>query len=185
MSDSNLGLVFDAARFAAEKHQGQTRKVTNDPYIRHPGRVASRTMLLVNTSHQAVAAAWLHDVVEDTGTPIEEIQSRFGPEVAGYVVGLTHVYTKEAYPNLNRQARKQREQARLAEMPQIVQQIKLLDRLDNLGEIDVLSEFAHTYLLESQGLLEALQGADLALEEELRVVMRKLAAVRQKVRYQG
>lgn len=175
---SNLGLVFDAAKFAAERHVGQTRKVTGAPYITHPGRVASRVMLLAETSHEAVAAAWLHDVAEDTDTPIEEIQERFGAVVASLVSGLTNIFSKEAYPQLNRKQRKEQEIARLVGQPRLVRQIKLLDRIDNLGEIDPFDDFTRVYILESQELLDALGGTDRALEDELRSTLAKLAALR-------
>jgi (p)ppGpp synthase/HD superfamily hydrolase len=177
---NTLGLIFDAATVAAAAHAGQVRKVTGTSYILHPGRVAARATLLPNTSHEIVAAAWLHDVVEDTDVTITDIESRFGPAVAQIVYGLTNVYTSEAEPNLNRAARKRKELERLATQPPTVLQIKLLDRIDNLYEIDVFEDFTKTYMLESQALLDVTRGVAPALEEEMRTVMRGISAVRQR-----
>jgi len=180
LSDS---LILDAARFARERHESQTRKVTAAPYITHPARVASRVALLPDASAEMVAAAWLHDVVEDTGTPLHEIEQRFGPVVARIVAGLTNHFTKEAYPDMNRRTRKVREIDRLMGQPLAIRRIKLLDRIDNLGEVDPFDDFTRVYILESQELLDAMRmatpgGTDRALEEELADSLRKLAAIR-------
>lgn len=176
-------LILDAARFSRERHEGQSRKVTGLPYILHPGRVASRVALLEDASAEMVAAAWLHDVVEDTGTPIHEIEQRFGPVVARIVAGLTNHFTKEAYPDMNRRARKAKEIDRLMAQPVAIRRIKLLDRIDNLGELDPFDEFTRVYMMESQELLDAMRmasptGTHRALEEELADSLRKLAVLR-------
>lgn len=62
-------LIADAAAFAAQAHAGQVRKYTGEPYIRHPEAVAK----LVQASGgdtAMVAAAWLHDTVEDTAVTV-------------------------------------------------------------------------------------------------------------------
>lgn len=174
----NDNLIIQAARFAAERHSGQVRKHTSAPYITHPGRVAARVTLIDGATAELIAAAWLHDVVEDTTTPITEIETRFGGLVAAIVQGLTHVYTKEAFPDLNRHQRKQREYERMCGQPRAVRQIKLVDRIDNLGEIDPFDDFTRVYMLESQTLLDAVRGTDAVLEAELVEVLRRLAAVR-------
>lgn len=184
------GLILEAAYFARAKHEGQTRKMTGAPYIHHPGRVAMRVTLL-GASDEEIAAAWLHDVVEDCGVPISEIESRFGPAVAGLVHGLTNVYKAEAYPEMNRRARKDAELRRIFEQPRAVRRIKLVDRIDNLGEIDPFDDFTKVYMMESAALLESLRmasnpdgstGTDRDLETEMNDALRRLAAVRAQAR---
>jgi (p)ppGpp synthase/HD superfamily hydrolase len=174
-----MNTIMKAARVAAAKHAGQFRKYSGAPYVQHPARVAGRVMLLPNSTEEMVVAAFLHDVVEDTDTTLDEVRERFGEIVATYVDGLTHHYTSDAYPDMNRAARKRAEQARLAEMPVEVRTIKLLDRIDNLGEMDLLDSFTSLYMKESQALLDALRGTNRELEHELRDTLTKLAAARQ------
>jgi (p)ppGpp synthase/HD superfamily hydrolase len=76
-------MIEDAISFAAQAHQGQLDRL-GEPYIFHPLRV----MLHVKNaggSEVEIAAAALHDVVEDTDTTVEEIDQLFGPEVATLV----------------------------------------------------------------------------------------------------
>jgi (p)ppGpp synthase/HD superfamily hydrolase len=79
-------LVADALRFAVEAHAGPRRR--GDTHIEHPTDVAC---LLADAGYpeHVVAAALLHDVVEDTATAIGGIRSRFGPRVAGLVAEVT------------------------------------------------------------------------------------------------
>jgi (p)ppGpp synthase/HD superfamily hydrolase len=76
-------MIEDAITFAAQAHQGQLDRL-GEPYIFHPLRV------MLNVKHAGgseieIAAAALHDVVEDTDTTVEELAELFGPEVAELV----------------------------------------------------------------------------------------------------
>ena len=82
-----IPFLREAYEFAAECHEGQTRR-TGDAYITHPVAVTYEVTRL-ELDANAVAAAFLHDVQEDCGIPNEEIARRFGPEVARLVDGLT------------------------------------------------------------------------------------------------
>jgi (p)ppGpp synthase/HD superfamily hydrolase len=79
-----------AFRYAAEKHQGQTRKQTAVPYLSHLMAVASLVLEAGGDEEMAVAAL-LHDVVEDCGgmPRLREVRKQFGPRVAGIVEGCT------------------------------------------------------------------------------------------------
>lgn len=160
------GIIVDAAQFAQTAHAGQRRKYTGQPYIYHPGRVAMRATLL-GLKDEQIAAAWLHDVVEDTAVTLGEIVSRFGMEVGSIVHGLTNVYSAKSHPDMNRKQRKAAEFERVTQLPTEVKIIKLLDRIDNLGEMDASDSFIKLYTRESQDLLHALRGTDKALEDEL------------------
>lgn len=79
------------AKFAAAKHLGQFRKDGKTPYISHPVTVAN---ILVREGKVAdpevIAAALLHDTIEDTGTTRDELEREFGPRVASMVAELTN-----------------------------------------------------------------------------------------------
>jgi hypothetical protein len=83
-----MAMIEDAITFAAQAHAGQLDKL-GEPYIFHPLRV----MLLVKQaggSEVEIAAAALHDVVEDTDTTVEELSELFSPEVASLVDSMSH-----------------------------------------------------------------------------------------------
>lgn len=74
-----------AAAFATERHEGQTRRDGATPYITHPLRVAKRLQDAGVTKAEIIAAALLHDVLEDTPTRPDELLARFGPRVCALV----------------------------------------------------------------------------------------------------
>jgi guanosine-3',5'-bis(diphosphate) 3'-pyrophosphohydrolase len=82
-------LARKAFRFALRQHQGARRK-SGEPYILHPLAVAQILVKEIGLRDpHAIAAALLHDVVEDTSTEIEVIETQFGSTVARLVEGLT------------------------------------------------------------------------------------------------
>lgn len=91
-------LASRAAAFARDAHTGQVDKAGR-PYIGHPARVAARVAQAMDSGHplyeEAIAAAWLHDVVEDTAVRIREIDALFGRDVATLVDALTRRATEE------------------------------------------------------------------------------------------
>ena len=81
--------VFDKALiFAVKAHGGKTRKVSHLPYILHPAEVAAIAGTMTG-DREVIAAAALHDVVEDTGVTAEEIEREFGARVAALVASET------------------------------------------------------------------------------------------------
>ena len=108
-------LVGAAYRFADDAHSsiGQLRKYTHTPYIVHPLAVAATVATVKHTPEQ-LAAALLHDVVEDTPVGIDEIGERFGPVVREYVWFLTDVSRPE---DGNRARRKALDRAHIAKGP--------------------------------------------------------------------
>ena len=86
---SMTDLVLRAEKFARAAHQGQTRKgAAQEPYIVHLEEVAA-FVARHGGDDIAVAAAWLHDTVEDCGVAPSEVEAQFGPEVAAVVAELT------------------------------------------------------------------------------------------------
>ncbi len=146
-----------ACIFAADYHEGQLRKYTNEPYITHPGAVADLVRTVPHTEAM-IAAAWLHDTVEDTPCVIENVVEEFGPEVAELVEWLTDVSTKE---DGNRAQRKAIDRAHTAKAPAAAKTIKLADLIDNSRSIiERDPKFARIYLEEKRLLLEVLKEGD-------------------------
>lgn len=83
-----MSLLEDALRFAASAHEGMTRKGGDTPFILHPMEVAA-IAATISTDPEILAAALLHDVVEDTPHTLEELEALFGPRVAALVAGDT------------------------------------------------------------------------------------------------
>jgi len=160
-------LVFNAATFAEKAHRGQKRKITGADYIVHPGRVATRIATLeysigTVSRDEAIAASWLHDVIEDCQVTYETLKELFGEVTASLVLELTDVYTKNNFPLLNRAKRKQKENKRIFTLSYTAKLIKLVDRIDNVTDMP-----EHFYLKESALLLEVLRGTHKELENEL------------------
>ena len=155
--EGDADLVARARAYAVAAHHGQVRRYTGEPYIVHPARVAAA--VAGETANPAVvAAAWLHDVPEDTGTGPEELNALFGERVAGLVVELTNVYTAAHYPNHNRASRKALERARWAAASREARLIKQADALDNLATIELHDPaFAAVYRAEVAALLAMLR----------------------------
>lgn len=89
MGDDDIERVREAAQFAEEAHQGQTR-ASGEPYINHPMAVAE-ILAEYQMEAETIIAGVLHDVVEDTPVTIEEVEERFGHRVANLVRGVTKV----------------------------------------------------------------------------------------------
>ena len=83
-----MELVSEAIVFAVQAHDGMRRKASQTPYILHPMEAAVIVGTMTDDPH-LIAAAVLHDVVEDTDTPIEEIGKRFGSRVQALVASET------------------------------------------------------------------------------------------------
>jgi (p)ppGpp synthase/HD superfamily hydrolase len=160
-----MTIIIRARVFATAAHAavGQVRKYTFEPYIVHPAEVASIVMSHGGTDAM-VAAAWLHDVVEDTGVTIETIRAEFGTEVAELVGWLTDVSKPE---DGNRATRKAVDRAHTAEAPAEAQTIKLADLISNSKSImEHDPAFAKTYLEEKRLLLAVMTKGDPGLHAE-------------------
>lgn len=87
---SNHALWQQAVSFAARAHVHQLRKDGKTPYVAHPLRVALTVRHLFGSDDEvALAAAILHDVIEDTKTDFDDLEQQFGPQVAQAVATLT------------------------------------------------------------------------------------------------
>lgn len=154
--------VFATAAHAAVR---QLRKYTNEPYIVHPTEVVAIVSTVPHTA-EMLAAAWLHDVVEDTGVTNEDISREFGPQVAELVGWLTDTSTPE---DGNRSARKAIDRAHSALAPAEAQTVKLADLISNSRSIVQYDpKFAVTYLEEKRQLLAVMTRGDPTLMAEAR-----------------
>jgi GTP diphosphokinase / guanosine-3',5'-bis(diphosphate) 3'-diphosphatase len=123
--------------FAKAAHVGQTR-ASGDSYISHPLAVAS-ILAEFELDPPTIAASLLHDVVEDTSVPLEEVEKRFGPEIAGLVDGLTKL-TKIPYQSKEDVQVENLRKMFLAMAKDIrVIIIKLADRLHNMRTLNSLA----------------------------------------------
>jgi (p)ppGpp synthase/HD superfamily hydrolase len=149
-------LTERARRFAQQAHEGQVRRYTGEPYVAHAERVAMAVARLTGDP-EVIAAAFLHDVLEDTNTTQETLEALFGGRVAGIVVELTNVYTAERFPTINRAQRKGLERLRLATTSEAARLIKREDVRDNLPSIERHDQkFAMHYRAEAAALLAVL-----------------------------
>lgn len=148
-----------ARTFATTAHGsiGQLRKYTGEPYIVHPIAVAD-IVRSVPHRQEMIAAAYLHDVVEDTPVTIEEIRFHFGNPVAELVDWLTDISQPS---DGNRRARKSLDLQHTAEAPPEAKTIKLADLIDNTLTIAKYDPtFWKVYMKEKQALLAVLQEGD-------------------------
>jgi len=173
-------LIEKARVFATAAHFaiGQKRKYSNDDYIIHPTAVANHVMSVPHTP-EMVAAAFLHDVWEDTDVPLDVIRAEFGDTVATYVELLSDP-PKESQPGMNREARKALDIERLRNAPGDVQTIKYADFIDNTGSIAERDpKFAPVYLREKQKFLEAMDKGDPTLRAKAMAIATGPASLEQ------
>ncbi|MBO6542280.1 MAG: HD domain-containing protein [Alphaproteobacteria bacterium] len=162
-----MSLPTKAEAFATTAHAsiGQRRKYTGDPYIVHPRNVAS-LVASVGGSPEMIAAAWLHDVVEDTPVTQDQIKEAFGPSVADLVYWLTDISKPE---DGNRKARKALDREHIASAPPEAKTIKLADLIDNSASICAHDPgFARVYLQEKALLLDVLKEGNSTLWAQAR-----------------
>jgi len=158
----NQDIILKAIEvFATRAHEGQLRKYTEEPYINHPIAVA-KIVEEKGGSFEMIAAALLHDVLEDTHVSIEGLRQflfEIVPSSAGkilqLVIELTDVYEKKNFPHLNRKQRKQLEAERLGRVSDAAKQIKVADIIDNTKSIQEHDpKFAKVFLDEKEVLLK-------------------------------
>lgn len=181
-----MGRIRD---FADQAHGNQMRKYTGDPYIVHPQRVME--ICREYTGKNAIlAAALLHDVLEDTDVDSETIFD-FLTGVMGYssakkalhiVEELTDKYEKKSYPQWNRDKRKYMEAERLAKVSADAQTVKYADIIDNTPDIvEGDPGFGKRYIQEVKTLLSKMtKGHPKLRQRALKVVNESGGQLREK-----
>jgi len=146
-----------AIRFATKAHGDQKRKYSGEPYIHHPLAVAEIVRSVPHTP-EMIAAAILHDVVEDTPVELSEIKEAFGGKVAQLVAWLTDISTPY---HGNRAARKELDRQHIALAPDAAKLIKICDLIDNTRSIKEHDPgFWAVYKEEKLRTLEVLRGVN-------------------------
>jgi GTP diphosphokinase / guanosine-3',5'-bis(diphosphate) 3'-diphosphatase len=137
--DDDTAAVVAAARVALSAHDGQFRR-SGEPYITHPIAVATIVAEL-GLDGQTVAAAILHDAVEDTGLTLAAISDAFGPDVAKVVDGVTKLDRLQFDSKEAQQAATIRKMLVAMADDWRVLLIKLADRLHNMRTLAVMPEW--------------------------------------------
>lgn len=130
-STAQVRRILSAARFAAEKHSRQRRKGEDgEPYVNHLLEVAD---LIASSSDvldtELVMAGLLHDTVEDTGVTMQELEQRFGKDVAGLVAEVTDD------KSLPKETRKTLQIQNAPNKSERAQTLKLADKISNLRSL--------------------------------------------------
>ena len=134
-------LIRRAFEFAAKAHDGQQRR-SGEEFINHPFGVAKICAELC-LDEQTVAAALLHDVVEDTGVSVAELRDEFGEEIARLVEGVTKLTRIQFQSREQAQAENYRKMVVAMASDMRVILIKLADRLHNMRTIEYQIGRAH------------------------------------------
>ncbi len=153
--------VSRAEEFARKRHQGQLRSGSNIPYIVHPISVCNHLKKILEIKDEDIlAAALLHDTLEDTKTSYEELYKEFGKRVANLVLELTN---DKSLPKEERKAKMIEKAKTISRDAKI---IRLADRYDNvLGMENWTEDRKSAYIKESRKLLNSLSGTDKKMEK--------------------
>jgi guanosine-3',5'-bis(diphosphate) 3'-pyrophosphohydrolase len=168
------GLILEALRFAAWKHRDQRRKGPKSvPYINHPIDLANVLWFDGRVRDPVVlAAAILHDTIEDTETTPDELRGAFGAVVADVVQEVTDVTW------LRKRARKKLQVARAARSSRRARLIKLADKICNLRDIkahpprDWPPERQREYFDWAKSVVDEIRGTNARLERKFDDVYR-------------
>jgi GTP pyrophosphokinase len=136
--DVDRDLLRRAFRFAAAAHEGQQRRSGED-FINHPWGAAMICAEL-RLDEETIAAALLHDVVEDTGADIKEVRAEFGDEIAQLVEGVTKLTRVQFQSREQAEAENYRKMVVAMAQDVRVILIKLADRLHNMRTIEYLGK---------------------------------------------
>jgi guanosine-3',5'-bis(diphosphate) 3'-pyrophosphohydrolase len=128
--EADIRLIEKAYVFSARVHQGQTR-LSGEPYLNHPLEVA-HIVAQMHLDVTSVAAALLHDAIEDSLTQVEDIAKEFGEEVAQVVDGLTKISKMDFRSEEEHQAENFRKMILAMSKDLRILLIKLTDRLHNM-----------------------------------------------------
>ncbi|MDQ3668958.1 MAG: bifunctional (p)ppGpp synthetase/guanosine-3',5'-bis(diphosphate) 3'-pyrophosphohydrolase [Actinomycetota bacterium] len=136
--DTDRELIERAFAFASKAHEGQQRRSGED-FIHHPLGVA-RILAELKQDDATIAAALLHDVIEDTDTSVEDVRSEFGEEIAALTEGVTKLTRIRFQSREQAQAENYRKMIVAMAQDRRVIVIKLADRLHNMRTIEYLGK---------------------------------------------
>ena len=139
LSKSDKKMIREAFNIAVEAHQGQRRK-SGEAYIFHPIAVAKIVASQIGLDASSIAAALLHDVVEDTEYSLEDIEQLFGKTIAIIVNGLTKISSLKKEGDISMQAENFRKMLLTLNDDIRVIIIKIADRLHNMQTMDAMPQ---------------------------------------------
>jgi len=152
VDERELGVVQEAFDFANQAHMNVRRR-SGEPYMLHPIAVAQIVVDDIGLGGKSIAAALMHDVVEDTDYTVDDLRERFGDKIATLVEGLTKIKTvldNEQQSDLASQSMQAENFKRilltLNDDPRVVL-IKLADRLHNCRTIEFMPEHKRDKIL--------------------------------------
>ena len=157
-----LDLIANAYEFAKEAHSGQTRR-SGEPFIEHPLQTAIYLAELKLDS-KALAAALLHDVMEDCNVSYAELENKFGLEVANLVSGVTKLTKKESLNNEG--------EASLTDFENINLTFQDQTEINKIKNSPINPDF---YSAKEMARVENLKRLLMSMAEDIRVVLIKLA----------
>lgn len=178
--------VLETMEYAIRKHDGQFRKITGEPYICHPVRVAAIAEYYVRdnsiSKEKITQICLLHDVIEDTDTTYGEIKDLYSSRVADVVRELTN---PDKIDGEKRADYKKRINQRLSGATDLAKQIKMCDRLDNLRgrSSSILPsdvKWLQKYAAETKDLVAAIGDANLLLAN---AILAEVARVEEDMRW--
>lgn len=163
-----MSLLWQVLQFAADRHRDQRRKgLSHPPYINHPIEVAATLWQVGGVRDwQLLAAALLHDTVEDTGTSPDEIEDLFGREVRDLVMEVTDDKL------LPKDERKRLQVEHAPQLSPSARLLKLADKICNLRDISTdppegwSAERIDAYFTWAGRVVDAIRGTNPALEAE-------------------
>lgn len=164
-----MSLSNKAEIFAREKHASMKRpNKAQQPIVEHLAEVAS-LVRGAGGNEYAIAAAWLHDVVEDTSTTLDEISILFGDEISKFVDGLTDPPDFSGKPLSQR---KPMQAERLINKSVEIKLIKLCDQISNVYSVlvdpplDWTSEKSLAYVMGAKTIADVCRGINSDLDEK-------------------
>lgn len=171
-------IITNALQFATQAHEGQTRKYTHEPYIKHPMRVAEILMWTGGVNDpEVLTAALLHDTIEDCGVTKMDIEHMFGARVAAIVMEVTNPSQMPGALQGNRAFRKEMDFQHIAKASIDAQNIKLADIADNCQSIFLHDpDFGTVYAREKRRILSVLRDANAELYAMADGILRKWEA---------
>lgn len=168
-----MELLDQIRDYANQAHGNQKRKYSQQPYIVHP--VAVMNLCREYTDDTAIlAAALLHDVLEDTEVTTHDLRAyllsvvdkKVAEDTVRLVKDLTDEFTKDRYPHLSRKKRRRHEAERLQKAAPKAQTVKYADLIDNC--VDIVKhdrDFGKVFIQEAELLLSHMTEGDAQLRQ--------------------
>lgn len=162
-------LILRAVQLAKRAHAGQVRKYHGRQYVEHPARVAARVMLFDGVGAEEVAAALLHDVIEDCDYDADDLLAEGMPQrTVDLVMELTNPSSEDRHKGYSRRQRKWLDREHIDKVSDAAKRIKLADVLDNIRDLSrATPEFASRFVAEKVLLLDRIKHVDEQLAEEI------------------